>query len=134
MRLCPARLSVALVSAALIFGALPASAEPTDSFAPDRLTATLMSTGQRAVDAASNFAVRLVRDGKDALAEAKTDAAQRFRKTLNERKARLGMVGEMHRSATEALDWFRYLIEEHSASPNQPDFPFDPLIKIERAT
>lgn len=162
MRSCLAFMSAAAVSAALLLGALPASATPSDSrdnFTElDRLAASLKTQGARALDAASDAATRALHDGKVALAEAETDAAQRFhefRETLNERKARLGMIGEdaaarlkawkqetraawldlwpetwsktwsgtmsgVHRSATEALDWFRDWIGKYSAS-DQPD-------------
>jgi hypothetical protein len=166
MRSCLAFMSVAVVSAALLFGALPASAKPSDSqdnFTTDleRLAATLGAQSARALHAASDVAARAVHDGKEALAEAETDAGhsfQEFRETLNERKARLGMIGEdaaarlkawkqetfaawldawpetwseawsetmseMHRSATEALDWFRDWIGKQSASDQQTEIP-----------
>lgn len=116
MRSCLAGLSVALVSAALLFGALPASAKPADSQGNsfhtdlDGDASALEAEGTRTLTAATDAVAHAVHDGTAALpccsatlsgggatlAEAETDGAkhaQEFRAALNERKARLGMIG-----------------------------------------
>jgi hypothetical protein len=113
MRLCLARLSVALASAALLLAALPVSAKPVESqdnsFHTDlnRFASTLKAEGQRALTAAANAVAYAVHDGSAALVEAEGDAAKRlqeFRAALNERKARLGMIGE---DAAERLETWK---------------------------
>ena len=117
MRSCLARLSVALVSAALLLAALPASAKPAESqdnsfhTELDHFASTLKAEGRRALTAAANAVAHAVHDGSAALAaalaEAETDAAtqlQEFRAALNERKARLGMIGE---DAAERLETWK---------------------------
>lgn len=113
MRSCLARLSVALVSAALLLAALPVSAKPVESQDNsfhtdlDRFASTLKAEGKRALTAAANAVAHAVNDGSAALAEAETDAAkqlQEFRAALNERKARLGMIGE---DAAERLETWK---------------------------
>jgi len=102
MKSCLTCLSVAIVSAALLLAALPVSAKPVDSQDNylhsdlDRFASTLKAEGQRALTATANAVTHAVHDGRAALAEAETDAAkhQEFRAALNERKARLGMIGE----------------------------------------
>ena len=152
MRSCLTRLSVTFVSAALLLAALPVSAKPVESqdnsfhTELDRFTSTLKAEGQRALTAAANAVAHAVHDGSAALAEAETDAAkqlQEFRAALNERKARLGRIGEdaiaawldswpdswtdtmsaMHRSATGALDWFRDWLKTPSASDKPTQIP-----------
>ena len=152
MRSCLTCLSVAIVSAALLLAALPVSAKPVDSQDNylhsdlDRFASTLKAEGQRALTATANAVTHAVHDGRAALAEAETDAAkqlQEFRAALNERKARLGMIGAetiaawldswpdswtdtmsaMHRSATGALDWFRDWLKTPSASDKPTQIP-----------
>jgi hypothetical protein len=102
MRSCLAGLSVAVVSAAFLFGALPASAKPADSQGNsfhtdlDHHASTLTAEGKRALTAAADAVTHAVHDGSAALAEAEADAAnhlQEFRATLNRRKAKLDMIG-----------------------------------------
>jgi hypothetical protein len=109
MRACLAGLSVAPVPVALLFGALPASAKPADSQGNsfhtdlDRDASTLEAEGKRALTAAADAVAHAVHNGSATLpgggatlAEAETDGAkhaQEFRAALNERKARLGMIG-----------------------------------------
>jgi hypothetical protein len=136
MRSCLAGLSVAVVSAAPLFGALPASAKPAEfqdnSFHTDldRDASALMAEGKRALTAAADAVAHAVHDGSATLpgggatfAEAETDSAkhaQEFRPALNERKARLGMIGAEtdHPPPTKMM------------RRNSPP----PLTKIERAT
>ncbi len=108
MRSCLAGLSVALVSEPFWFGTLPASAKPADSQGNsfhtdlDRDASALTAEGKRALTAAADAVSHAVHDGSATLpggatlAEAEADGAkhaQEFRAALNERKARLGMIG-----------------------------------------
>lgn len=113
MRSCLTCLSVAIVSAALLLAALPVSAKPADSQDNffysdlDRFASTLKAEGQLALTATANAVTHTVHDGSAALAEAETDAAkqlQEFRAALNERKARLGMIGA---DAAERLETWK---------------------------
>lgn len=161
MRLCLAFMVAVAVCAALFFGALPASAKTWDSqdnFLTDldSLAAALKAQSERALNAASNVASRAVHDGTHALAEAETNAAQqfqKFRETLNARKAKLDKIGEdaaarfkawkrtfavwldawpetwthsmrdVHRSATEVIDRFHDWLKRHSATAEPPQIP-----------
>lgn len=100
MRSCLAFVSV--VSTALIFPTLPASAKPSDSHnnlraGLERFAATLKAKSADALNATSGVTARVFQDGKGASSAAEADLTQRlqeFRETLNERKATLGMIGE----------------------------------------
>ena len=73
MRSCLAGLSVALVSAALLFGALPASAKPADSQDNsfhtdlDRDASMLEADGKRALTVAADAIAHAVHDGSATL-------------------------------------------------------------------
>jgi hypothetical protein len=112
MRSCPVGLSVAPVPAALLFGALPASAKPADSQGNsfhtdlDRHASALMAEGKWALTAAADAVSHAVHNGSATLAN-ESDAAkhlQEFRAALNERKARLGMIGAELTTPTDQDD------------------------------
>ena len=103
MRLCLAHLSATFLSAAWLFGALPASAKPAESQDNSlstelgRLASTLTTHSERAVEAAGDAAARALHDGQGIFAEAQSDIAKSFEKfshALNEQKADLGMIAE----------------------------------------
>ncbi len=106
MRSCLAGLSMAPMPAALLFGALPASAKPADSQGNsfqtdfDRDASTLEAEGKRALTAAADAVAHAVHAGSATLPGDSATLpgggakhAQEFRAALNERKARLGMIG-----------------------------------------
>ena len=131
MRSCLARLSVALVSAALLLAALPVSAKPLESQDNsfhtdlDRFATTLKAEGKRALTGAANAVAHAVHDGSAALAEAEGDAAkqlQEFRAALNERKARLGMIGE---DAVERLETWKQTWKQETIAAWLDSWPVD---------
>jgi hypothetical protein len=122
MRSCLAGLSVALVSEPFWFGTLPAFAKPTEfqdnSFDTDLDgdASALMADGKRAqqtrlrmpcMTAVPRFLAAVPPFLAPALAEAETDGGkhpQEFRAALNERKARLGMIGAELTTPTDQDD------------------------------
>jgi len=136
---------VALAAVTLLLATAPEvfakPAEPQENSLQlrlERLASVLKAEGERAIAAAANAANRAWEENKDTVAEVKTGLAARlesFGKLLNEQKARLATLGEdaaaridawrqaassswaeIHRSATEALDWFQGWIAKQSVS------------------
>jgi DNA anti-recombination protein RmuC len=137
MRFCLTGTGVALVTAALLLTAVPASAKSAQSQENslhqelESFAAALKAHSERAMAAAAEAARGAIEDNKDKIDDVKSD----FTALLNEQKARLGIIGEdaaakfdawtqaaveswaeMHHSALEALDRLQDWLERQSVS------------------
>ena len=101
-----------IIASALLLAATPVSAEPAESQDDslysqfESLASRLKADSDRALEAASAATARAVEASKRAIVEIQADAGPRletFRQTLNEQKAKLGIIGAD--AATRFDEW-----------------------------